>query len=32
MKDPEWWERVPWVGIACLVIAIASLIALILTW
>ena len=32
MKDPEWWERIPWVGITCLAIAIASLIALILTW
>jgi len=32
MKDPEWWERIPWVGITCLAIAIASLIAPILTW
>lgn len=32
MKDPNWWERIPWVGVAGLIIAIASLIALILTW
>ena len=32
MKDPDWWERIPWVGVAGLIIAIASLIALILTW
>jgi len=32
MKDPEWWEKIPWVGVAGLIIAIASLIALILTW
>ena len=33
IKDPEWWERIPWVGgVAGLIIAIASLIALMLTW
>jgi len=31
MKDPEWWERIPWIGVAGIIVCIASLIALLLS-
>ena len=32
MKDPEWWERIPWIGIAGVIAVITAIIAILLTW
>ena len=32
MKDPRWWEKIPWVGVAGIIAAVTSIIAILLNW
>ena len=32
MKNPEWWERIPWIGVAGIIACIGAFIALLLSW
>ncbi len=32
MKDPRWWEKIPWIGVAGIIACITAIVALLLTW
>ncbi len=31
LKDPRWWEKIPWIGIVGLIVCIASIVLTLLT-
>jgi len=31
MKDPRWWEKIPWIGIVGLIICLSSIVLILLT-